>query len=319
MRTNVTNGVWQVLCRVLGVILLLASLLKAWHLQDPALDLGGLMSHPTSRITVVELEALIAGWLLFGVAGRRTWMLTLTLWLVFLTVSIHETVAGHESCGCFGRVKLAPAYTAAFDCVTCLSLAFCRPSKCAIGVGKFTLPRALVRVMVIALLPASLIVASWRPVVEADLKNADNESNSFGIPESLVVLEPKKWIGKTFLLYSHIDVGKQLLVGRWVLLFVHHDCQICANTVPKYQAAAINRTVHLAIIEMPPHSNPVEQTPWSMGPALLGTLDESRQWFLSTPTGIFCIDGKVISVADSKQAINPPSSWFSSQASLVKQ
>ena len=60
---------------------------------------------------------------------------------------------------------------------------------------------------------------------------------TFGNPGDLVVLEPERWIGQHFSLVDHIDIGPQLTAGPWIVLLVHHDCDHCIATVPRYVAA----------------------------------------------------------------------------------
>jgi hypothetical protein len=142
----------------------------------------------------------------------------------------------------------------------------------------------------------------------------------FGKVGELVVLEPEKWAGQKFslvehILADHIDVGSQLKSGQWIVLLVHHDCDHCAAAVPKYVAVVggqkENANPRLAVIEMPPFGEASDPAPWQLPPNILaGRLDQSRDWFATTPVAVLLKDGIVISAKEADAAENPdPPIW----------
>jgi len=159
-----------------------------------------------------------------------------------------------------------------------------------------------------------------RPVVAVTTSSV--AAQDFGKPGELVVLEPEKWAGQKFslaehILADHIDIGSQLKSGQWIILLVHHDCEHCAAAVPRYVAAVerqkdeargqnADAEPRLAVIEMPPFADAGDPPPWQLPSTVLsGRLDQSRDWFATTPVALLIKDGIVISGKDGDRAENP--------------
>jgi hypothetical protein len=151
------------------------------------------------------------------------------------------------------------------------------------------------------------------------------EGQTFGKPGELVVLEPEKWIGHRFDLADHIDIGSQLLTGDWIVLLVHHDCDHCAAAVPRYVAEygggrgseVGGRNARLAVIEMPPFGGATDPPPWQLPPSVLsGRLDQTRDWFATTPVALQVKAGIVIAgkEADPNGAVADPGAAGRSRA-----
>lgn len=109
----------------LGVILLTAAGLK---LADDGSGVTGVFAHPLWRLTLVEAEAFLGGWLLLGLAPRILWLITLLFFTVLAGASLHMGSIGQPSCGCFGnKVHVQPWCMFALDLFLVAGLVWCHP------------------------------------------------------------------------------------------------------------------------------------------------------------------------------------------------
>jgi hypothetical protein len=108
----------------------------------------------------------------------------------------------------------------------------------------------------------------------------------------VVVLEPKKWIGKRFPLLDYIDIGQELAKGRWLVLLYHHDCPKCQNIIRDLSQVSLETCdQRVALIAVPPYS---ETLPAYGERALIhGRLTSLRDWFAETPVVLALSDGEV--------------------------
>jgi hypothetical protein len=96
-----------------GVLLAAGAALKGYQLAtESAKDTSA--SH-TLRILGVELEAVLALWLLSGWRARLSRTAAIAVFLLFTCVSGYHAVAGHASCACFGKLETNPWLTLALD------------------------------------------------------------------------------------------------------------------------------------------------------------------------------------------------------------
>ena len=81
------------------------------------------------------------------------------------------------------------------------------------------------------------------------------------------------------------------------MVLYHHDCSRCQEVVPQYEARARVAESELAapriaLIAVPPHGAPM--WPFAPGPSCRqGRLDESKNWFVTTPAVLRLEDGVV--------------------------
>jgi hypothetical protein len=112
---------------IFAAILLLAAGLKFYSLLPSPLNLGrGLERSEWDRIGIllsVAVESLIAGWLLTGRAQRWARRAAMTLLTVFIAIASWHLFEGSGDCGCFGPVRMHPAWALALDCL-CLGLLY---------------------------------------------------------------------------------------------------------------------------------------------------------------------------------------------------
>jgi hypothetical protein len=265
--------------------LLSAAILKGYELFAAPLPETGVWSSRAFRIAAVEAEGFLGLWLLSGLWRRGARWAALAGFHVFFTVSLSRALAGEESCGCFGPVRIDPRWTAALDLAAILSLWRWRPGE---GQGRPVGSRDL-RVVVILLLflivgiPGGLVLAARWPDLDAD--------------GSVVILKPEKWVGHRCPLLPYADIGDELSRGRWLVVLYRHDCPHCRAVVPIYEAkaravAANPAAPRIAFLAVPPHGTPLWK--FASGSASLqGRLTESKEWYGSTPAVLRLQDGVV--------------------------
>ena len=106
---------------LLGLVLLLAALLKFYGLAIEPVARMGLFSTPEFQVAVIEFEVFLAVWLLSGWRPLGSWLLALATFTGFAVVSFWQGWIGQASCGCFGRLAVSPWYAFTLD-VTLLAL-----------------------------------------------------------------------------------------------------------------------------------------------------------------------------------------------------
>jgi hypothetical protein len=298
---------------LLGGVLLCASLLKLWSQTRHPLQSDLSWTDAAAIVdSVVVLEATFGTVLIAGWWPRKAWYVSLLIFGLFSIISGVEAVNGRSSCGCFGAAAIRPIYTVCFDlAAVALLLGTGRPDREVRGleVGGRGSARVARRRFVaggMALVWVAAVVGFWitRPTIAMAV------GQDFGKSGELVVLEPVRWAGQRFTLAEHIDVGSPLNSGRWIVLLVHNDCDDCAAAVPRY-VAACGREPRLAVIEMPPFGDAVDPPPWQLPSFVLsGRLDQSRDWFATTPVALLVKDGIVISGKDGDSAETPDLTWL---------
>jgi hypothetical protein len=97
-----------------------------------------------------------------------------------------------------------------------------------------------------------------------------------------VQTEPNKWIGKRLPVLDHIDVGKQLSRGEWIVMFYHAKCGQCMGVLPQFLTLAIpspgrKSTPRVAIVELPPFENDRRELDTDQS-WVHGRLDSRRHW-----------------------------------------
>jgi len=123
---------FSVVSRILGVLLLAAALLKMQGLALDPVSRQGIFSTPEFQMATVEVELLLAGWLLWGVRPLGAWIAALTSFSCFAGASLYLGWIGQSSCGCFGRLALNPWYAFALDVSVVAALFVGRPDLSAL-------------------------------------------------------------------------------------------------------------------------------------------------------------------------------------------
>ncbi len=119
---------------------MLAAGLKTQQLLADVQLGDGLLSSLWFRVLLIEVEADCGLALLLGVCLRFFRVATQVLFVAFIAFSACQTAFGAQSCGCLGRVHLAPMTMVGVDGVLLLGLCKWKPSNAKPGrVGLFRL------------------------------------------------------------------------------------------------------------------------------------------------------------------------------------
>lgn len=115
---------------------------------------------------------------------------------------------------------------------------------------------------------------------------------------SIVVLDPEKWLGKPFPLRDYIDLGEQLVNGRWTVVLYHQSCPKCQTLVAEYEALSedtlsFDDKDRVALIEIPPFAAKRTDRQIAKSSLHYGRLFHDRDWFAQTPVVLEIVDGVV--------------------------
>jgi hypothetical protein len=134
-----------------------------------------------------------------------------------------------------------------------------------------------------------------------------NEEGEIIGDSGIVVLEPTLWEGKRFPLLRHIDIGRRLASGTWILLIHRNECEICRQLIPHYvqlahDLAAQDGQARVALIELPPFKSQ------SLGlamdsPCLEGRVSSALQWRMNTPAFLRIRDARTELVTTSPEVL----------------
>jgi thiol-disulfide isomerase/thioredoxin len=152
--------------------------------------------------------------------------------------------------------------------------------------------------MLLAVLLLAAAVLKGHELLTAPVADMDNavtvKSPALSLNESknttsqYEVLEPETWIGKELPILDHIDIGKQLKTGNWLIMLYHYDCPNCIATIPKIEQMAKELqgnedVLKFALIEIPPYGFAGTSPVNSNIVCVTGKLNTSKEWFVTTP------------------------------------
>jgi thiol-disulfide isomerase/thioredoxin len=285
----------NIVLKILGLLLLTGAVLKGHELLTTPMANADIWSNRYFLIFVVEFELALGIWLLSGLFKRAAWLVTLGCFTLFCGVTLYKGLTGAASCGCFGNVHINPWITLfAVDLPAVILLAIFRPK-----LEKrrfFSIPHWLEPMPRFAVLGVVFLIGLTSVAVSSPLLVL-NEPKM--VTSAYEVLEPSDWIGKELPILEYIDIGEQLKTGNWLVVLFHHDCPSCAEVIPKIEQMASDLKgnedfLQFALIEVPPYG--------AVGPGLinedndcvLGKLDLSKEWFVTTPAISLMQDGNVL-------------------------
>lgn len=295
---------------MVGGILITAATLKIAELMPTYISLSGIeLSRLDPLKTAFITIELCLGFTAFSrLLWRQTRIPILLLLLCFSGYSLFMIYRGIHSCGCFGKLQIAPWWVFILDISMCFALiADLRAEK------RYT---ALERSGILKWNGWLLITIAGTVfiILIDDIFSSTNPRTSiFGgaltaSREEIIVLEPDKWIGQQFPLirYIGVDVSR----GDWILLFHNHDCRECQLAVSAYkEAARLDSEINLAIVEVPPYD--IEDfIVTTSANCHFGRLNKEKEWFIETPQELQLSDGIVISASSElsfigKSALDP--------------
>jgi hypothetical protein len=296
---------------VLAALLFLAAGLKASQLfgRSTFWIVGPIHNRPVLT-GLIQLELLLALWLLIGGFPRSRFVISTSCFALFACVAFHEAAQAIPSCGCFGNVKIRPAIIGSVDLVAVAALCVTRPRWNSIIEHAPSRWRQLLGLLLVTLLSAGLWSAYAVRFHRHDVTLTANDT-----PGSLAVLEPGDWMNKPFPLLDEIDNSNQLRSGRWLLIFYHFDCDSCLKAIPQYQAFAVSEFagkagIRVAFIAMPSASVGGDPVSVSSNYQRLA-LRPYHDWFATTPVAVALENGRVIEAKEGEDAIAPPdiSAW----------
>jgi Methylamine utilisation protein MauE len=280
----------------LAIVLLAAALLKAHQAVTKPVSPPGLLGSPPVLICLVWLEVLLGCWILAGLYRQATRRIVVASFGLFAVAALALALEGSESCGCFGRVRVNPWYTFAFDAAMALAVCLVPGS----GLASRTIGDAPGRLMTAG--AAALCLgggATW--AIMAHGPTVLEVGGTVLQGSSLIALKPEVWEGKPFPLVPFIQLDApevHLSEGRWLAVLFQHDCSHCRSVVPELWDWAAGQTgAHAAFIEMPPYAptgkSLLEAAPSHSGRVAVGKLSDRQKWFAQTPVLIELEDGIV--------------------------
>jgi hypothetical protein len=112
---------------LLSVILLFAAGMKAYALWTDRHSVAADVSARRIQLFGVEVESVLAVWLLSGYFPKGAWTTSLLVFTTFSASSLVMALQGRASCGCFGRILVSPWAVFALDLAVLGILVYWRP------------------------------------------------------------------------------------------------------------------------------------------------------------------------------------------------
>jgi hypothetical protein len=88
--------------------LLTAAGLKLYSLLYRPFSPGSPFLSRTAEFALLEMETVLALWLLSGWRRSWAWLATSVVFILFTLASLYMAWHGRSSCGCFGEVPVSP-------------------------------------------------------------------------------------------------------------------------------------------------------------------------------------------------------------------
>ena len=273
---------------------------KALFPEEAATLAVGYSIPPLLTAIVVQLELLVGIVLLVGCFSWWVLRATFAVFIVFASFSLLRAVAGFESCGCLGALRVSPWITFALDlgvlCALWLAIKHGDAKRiCERANGRWKLAAAAY----LTLGAAALALSLWKGPTTL---NAGSLLSGVG---DLVLLEPQQWIGRELPLLPFLSPGINIDDGRWTVVLYHHDCPKCYEAIPKYSSLAEDKrgsAEGVLLIELPPHATRTPQ----VGAARHARLSADRKWFVEAPVEIVIVGGRVTAASLELPSITPP-------------
>lgn len=275
---------------VVGLVLLAGAGMKGYDWYVNPVPRPGFFGSREFQIGLIDFEVVLGLWMLLGVyrvASRRCAIATLVLYSGYSGLL---AVRGDTSCGCFGSLSINPWHTMIFD--LCLLTALLRrPQRVASNDRPADISFAGGAIVAVALAVA-IVLLGRKPTP------IGSEGQVVAAANAPVVLDPSSWLGKQLPVRDHIDVGAQLGLGKWTILFYHFDCPKCRDAVRRLERSAreAGSDPRVAVIAVPPYA-PAGRDILSATPGCLyGQLSQQHRWLMTTPVEVSVRDGFVTGI-----------------------
>jgi hypothetical protein len=237
-------------------------------------------------LSAIELAAGLV--VISGLFWRELRYIVLLLFISFAAYAFNQAVAGADTCGCFGPVRIHPWWTFLLDMAIVLGLlvSICRSFRCSDN--KYVWCSIyLVRSQLLFPVIVSCSIASAVLIVRYLDRQTAFADSFLSTASDITVLDPDQWIGERLRIAESVNLD--LSKGKWIVLLHRYGCPECEAAIPKYGAIARQLVAtNLAFVEIPPYGN---------GPAprngAVGRLTDERQWFVKTPLELQLEDGVV--------------------------
>ena len=115
-------GLYPVVGRALAILLIAAATLKGFDLATVSAAGSALLRSRVLTIAWIDLEALLAIWLLFSLYPRPTRYAAVGLFSLFACFAFIKGLSGADDCGCFGRLRTNPWFIFTIDLLAVLAL-----------------------------------------------------------------------------------------------------------------------------------------------------------------------------------------------------
>jgi len=287
----------NIVLKILGLLLLTGAVLKGYELLTTPTANTDIWSNRYFLIFVVEFELSLGIWLLSGLFKRAAWLVTLGCFSLFCCITLYKGLTGAASCGCFGNVHVNPWITLfVIDLPAVLLLMIFRPNlekHRILNILHWLEPMPKFAVFGIVFLIGLTSVAVSSPVL---ILNEPETATS-----TYEVLEPSKWIGKELPILGHIDIANQLKNGNWLAVLYHHDCPDCQKAINQLERLTANFSsneafLRIALIEVPPYKVINNDSINKNSPCIIGKLDFTKKWFVTTPVIVLLSNHSVVKV-----------------------
>ena len=285
---------------VLAAVLLAAAGLKAYQLATAPLPpvVQGSVFTPVLELlnTRYFLMAVVVGEILFvliliaDLCRAWAWLFSLLGFSVFTLVSLMKGLSGESDCGCWGTFTVNPYITMSFDLVIVALLLVFRERTA----WKFP---AIDRKKLVAVLIVWVVLAGPMLFAMLSLKQQPHATlgTEFTGPDgkTMILLEPEKWGGKEFPLFSRFanpEGSGVLRQGTWDILLVSPDCPTCKQMIADLEARNAEK---VAVVVAPLGVN--ERELRTIFPVFW--LDDRNGWFL-TPCEVTIFEAVCVEVKD---------------------
>ncbi len=298
----------RIVTTVVGLILIIASILKVHQLLTEPIISRGLWESWEFFLIQIPLELGLGIWLLSGLFRKAVWLVAVISFGLFSLVTLQKIIIGAESCGCFGRVQVDPWITFfAIDILFLFALLIFRPK------GRKFLPPpwpSAGHFFGIAI-PTFVIMAVIMPVLIFNRPPDKTDTYEVVRHQEWTSREPtseeqtsqkqtsQEQVSEEWPMLKHIDIADSLRSKIVVVLFYHNDCPDCQEAISLYdrtsrQLAGNEDAVRIAFIEVPPYGPDQDSLIPHETLCLTGRLDSTKQWYITTPLVVVILDGYVV-------------------------
>jgi len=288
-----TKNTDKVVLKILGLLLLVAAIMKGWQLLVEPVANKDIWSNRLFLIFTVEFELALGIWLISGLFKKAAWLVAVVCFSLFSVITLYKGLSGADSCGCFGAVTVNPWITLfVVDLPAVVGLLFSGAKEfCLVEVfrpWKLLCPLPKIKYAAGVFILGLAVVGVSGPLLL--LNEPAKETAEY------VVLEPENWVGKELPILEHIDIGDQLKNGKWLILFYHYDCPDCGKAMEELGQMAKDLEgnediLQIAFVEVPPYGATMIDKNTN---CVLGQLENSKEWFVTTPAVVLINNSSVL-------------------------